>query len=220
MNTWIRNLSAAIALLLASVNACADHNLWMGVKAGTLGLGVEGAWRPLPWFDVRVGANGFNYDESGSQAGINYDADLTLETFYATANFRFPLSPMRFSVGAFSNGNELQLVSRDAAAFEVGGTVYPAAAVGTLTSVTSFESTAPYAGVGFDFDLFDKVGLNLDLGVLWQGEPDVTLNADGVLANDPTFQSALERERQELIAEVEDYKAWPVVSLGFTYKFL
>ena len=61
--------------------------------------------------------------------------------------------------------------------------------------------------------------MNIDIGVLWQGEPDVTLTSDGLAANDPQFQSALEAERQELQDEVKDYKAWPVATLGFVYNF-
>jgi hypothetical protein len=220
MNKLIKHSVLGAALLMASAGVHADQNVWMGVKAGTLGFGVEAAWRPIPWFDVRVGANQFTYEETGAQAGINYDAELSLDTYYGTANFRFPLSPMRFTAGIFSNGNELLLVNDDALALDIGGVVYPGAAVGTLRSVTSFSDTAPYAGVGFDFDVFNKIGLNLDFGVLWQGDPEVTLTADGPIAGDPTFQDALEQERQQLLEEVEDYKAWPVVSIGFTYKFL
>ena len=82
-----------IAALLFSSGARADDNFWFGVKAGTLGLGLEAAWRPIPWLDVRLGANQFDYDESGAQAGINYDATLSLESYYLTGNLRFPLSP-------------------------------------------------------------------------------------------------------------------------------
>ena len=64
-----------------------------------------------------------------------------------------------------------------------------------------------------------KVGMNLDLGVLWQGEPQVTMMADGLLAGDPLFQAALEQERRQLQDEANDYKAWPVISLGFVYNF-
>ena len=154
------------------------------------------------------------------EAGVSYDAELGLDTVYATANFRFPLSPMRFTAGAFSNGNELTLTSRETGTIQIGGTVYPGDAVGTVRSVTSFASTAPYAGVGFDFEVLDKIGLNLDFGVLWQGDPEVTASADGILGSDPLFLAELEQERQELEAEMEDYKAWPVVSIGFTYEFL
>ncbi|MDH4108654.1 MAG: hypothetical protein OEW35_10065 [Gammaproteobacteria bacterium] len=209
-----------LAMLLAAGNASADDSLWLGVRAGTLGLGVEGMWKPLPWVDFRLGANRYDYSDSGSQAGINYDAELRLDSFYGTANLRFPLSPLRLSVGAFSNNNEIVMLSRDSQAFNVGGTVYSAADVGSLQSTTSFDSTSPYLGIGFDFDLFDKVGLTLDFGVLWQGDPRVSLSADGLLASDPTFLAALEAERQELEDEVDSFKAWPVLSIGFNFSFL
>jgi len=112
------------------------------------------------------------------------------------------------------------MLSRDSQAFNVGGTLYSAADVGSLQSTTSFDSTSPYLGIGFDFDLFDKVGLTLDFGVLWQGDPRVSLSADGLLASDPTFLAALEAERQELEDEVDSFKAWPVLSIGFNFSFL
>lgn len=220
MNLRLTRPALLTVLLLGSGNAMADHNVWMGVKASSLGLGVEAAWRPIPWMDVRVGANQFTLEDRGGISGVNYDAELILDSFYGTANFRFPLSPMRLSIGAYSNGNEIELVSRDAANITIGGTIYPGDAVGTLTSTTSFDSMSPYLGVGFDFDLFDKVGLALDLGVLWQGDPQVDLAADGILGTDPLFLQALEAEREQLVSEFEDFKAWPVLSLGFNYQFM
>jgi hypothetical protein len=198
----------------------ADDNLWLGVKAGTLGLGVEGTWRPLPWFDLRGGINSYEYDHDGTEAGINYDATLDLETWYATANFRMPLSPFRVTAGLFDNGNELQLVSRESGPIEVGGTTFTSEEVGTLRGVTSFEDVAPYAGIGFDFGLFGKVGLNLDLGVLFQGDPDIALTSTGTLADEPVFQDALENERVELEDDVDKYKFYPVASLTFNIQFL
>ncbi len=203
--------------LLMSGNALADFGV--GFKAGTLGLGVEGRYQPLPTLDVRVGANVYDYDDTGSRAGVEYDSTLNLETFYATANLSFPLSPLRLTAGLFSNGNEVNMTSLDSATFDIGGTTYTAADVGTLSSTTSFASTSPYVGIGYDFELFGKVGLNLDLGLLWQGEPEVSLIADGLLASDPTFQNALEAERQQLEDDISDYKAWPVISLAFVYNF-
>ena len=223
----INFLSKAVVLtaaLLLGSNALADDNLWLGVKAGTLGIGLEASWRPIPWLDLRAGANQYNYDDTGSQAGINYDATLSLETFYTTANFRFPLSPFRMTVGAFSNGNEVELVSQDMPSYEIGDIPYSPAEVGTLRSTSTFDDFAPYVGAGFDFNVFGRVGLALDFGVLWQGEPIVTLTSDGTLATDPgpvgdQFRAALEDERLQLESEVENLKAYPVVSLGFNFNF-
>lgn len=211
---------ALVALTLAaSEQVLADNNFGIGVKAGTLGAGIEGTWRPLPYLDVRAGANMYEYTDTGVQAGINYDGALNLESYYGTVSLRVPLSPLRLTAGAFSNGNELQLVSNQTGIINVGGTDYPAAAVGSLSSTTTFLGAAPYVGIGLDFTFFSKLGLNLDLGVLWQGDPTVTLAADGPIANDPGFQASLALQHEEVLDEVSDFKAWPVLSIGFNYNF-
>jgi hypothetical protein len=220
MNPFRKFTCLALLGAFWSSNAWADDNLWLGIKAGTLGLGAEATWRPLPWFDVRGGFNTFDYDEEGSQSGINYDATLELQTLYATANFRVPASPLRFTAGMFSNDNELRMISLESGSYDIGGTVYTAAEVGTLSSRASFDSMSPYAGIGFDFGLFGQVGLNLDLGVLLQGDPKVSLSADGALADDPTFMAALEAERVQLEDEVDKLKVYPVVSLALNFNFL
>lgn len=208
----------ALVLMTGGV-AHADNDFGVGIKAGTLGIGLEASWQPLPYLDVRLGANAYDYEDNGSQAGIAYDATLALDTVYVTGNFHFPLSPMRVTLGAFSNGNEFQMRNSEIADVSIGGITYPGAGVGNLQGVASFASTSPYAGIGFDFSAFGKAGISLDLGVLLQGDPDVALTADGLLADDPLFQASLEAERLELEDELTDFKAWPVVSLGFFYRF-
>jgi len=226
MKTFFATAIVLAVTLLPGSNARADDNLWFGVKAGTLGLGLEASWRPLPWFDLRAGANKYDYKDTGSQAGVNYDATLALETYSLTANFRFPLSPFRLTVGAYANGNEVQLVSQDMSGYTLGDNSFPysPADVGTLRSTTSFEGVAPYIGAGFDFNLVGRLGLALDFGVLLHGDPIVSLTSDGTLASDPgplgdEFRAALEVERVQLETEVEDLKAYPVVSLGFNFNF-
>ncbi len=209
----------AVALLTFGGTANAGDNFWVGGKIGTLGIGLEGIWRPIRWMDLRVGGNRYNYRDTGSQAGVNYDAELKLLTYYATANFRFPLSPFRITAGAYSNQNSVELISIDSPLFDIGGTTYTAADVGTLSSTTTFDSTSPYLGAGFDFSMFGKLGLNLDFGVLWQGDPKISLTADGLLANDPTFLNDLNTELNQLSDEVDNLKAYPVVSMGINFSF-
>jgi hypothetical protein len=216
-----KNIAGALVLAIGlSGVANADDSQWgVGIKAGTLGLGLEARWSGLPWIDFRIGANSYTYEDDGRQANVLYDADLDLETIYLTGNFHVPLSPFRITVGAFANGNEFNMVSREPGDFNIGGDFYTGVEAGTLTSTTSFESTAPYLGLGFDFELFGKAGLNFDLGVLWQGEPEVSLLADGTLFDDPTFMASLENERLELEDDMNDFKAYPVISLSFVYIF-
>lgn len=220
------SISKVVLLALALVfSSAANADLGIGVKAGTLGLGIEGRWSPLPWLDLRLGANQYDYDVSGAQAGIDYDATLALDTYFLTGNFRFPMSPFRITAGVFSNGNELQMTSQDTggADISIGGIPFSSTDVGALQSTTSLEGTSPYLGAGFDFEIFGKVGLNFDFGVLWQGEPTVSLIATGLDTAPAQVQAllipALEAERLELEDEVSDFKAWPVISLSFVYNF-
>lgn len=216
---WLK--AAAVLLVLPVSNtAIADDNFGLGIRAGTLGAGIEGTWRPLPWIDLRLGHSLYDYDTTRNDAGIEYDALLELSNTYGTANFHFPISPMRLTVGAYTNSNELTLTSTAATAYDIGAlTGLSPADVGTLSSTTSFNGAAPYLGIGFDFTLMSRVGMNLDFGVLWEGEPEVTLTSTGALANDPGFIAELEAERVELEAEFSDYKAYPLVSVGVFVNF-
>lgn len=214
-------IPAALALLglFAALPAQADDNLWFGVRAGTLGLGLEATWRPVPYLDLRGGVNRYSFDDDRSEAGITYDGEFDLDTWYATLNLRAPMTPFRLTAGYFRNNNEVSLASRGGDTIEVGGEVYPIEQVGTLSGAVTFDSGAPYAGVGMDFRIFDTVGLSFDLGVMFQGEPRVGLSASGPIASDPLFQESLETERRELEAELEDYDLYPVAMIGFHWNF-
>lgn len=212
-------LLGVATLSLSASPAFADNEFGVGVRAGTLGGGIEATWQPLRYLDVRLGVNYFAFEESGSLSGINYDGTLNLESVYTTVSYHFPNSPIRVTAGIYGNGNEYNLVSDDSPFIDIAGTVYSRAQAGTLRSTTSFEDVAPYAGIGFDFSVFRRLGLNVDIGLLWQGDAQVTLTADGSLSNNSGFQSSLEEERREIEAEMADFKVWPVVSLGFHYNF-
>lgn len=217
--------SAALTALLLTASGTASADFGAGLKAGTLGIGIEGRWSPIPWFDVRIGANQYDYDDSGNQAGIAYDATLQLDTYFLTGNFRFPLSPFRVTAGAFANGNELNMINQDTGGPDivVGSNSFSRSDIGVLSSTTSFDDAAPYIGVGYDFEVFGKAGINFDFGLLWQGEPSVSLDASGLATASPQLRdeiaAALEEERLELEDDMNDFKAWPVVSLSFVYNF-
>ncbi|MBT8104925.1 MAG: hypothetical protein HKO69_04470 [Woeseiaceae bacterium] len=198
----------------------------IGVKAGTLGLGIEGRWEPpVPWFDFRIGANQYEYAHEITLSGIDYDSTLMLDNYYLTGNLKFPASPLRLTVGAYSNGNEVELFSRVPSGFElnIGGTTVPVAESGALRGTATFDKTAPYFGVGFDFEILGKAGVNFDFGVLWQSEPIVGLEATSWDDLPPIVQDfagpAIEAERAELEDDLSAFKAWPVVSLSFVYNF-
>jgi hypothetical protein len=142
MNTF-KNIASltALVMLSAGVAQAEDSNFGIGVKAGTLGLGLEGRWHALPIVDFRLGVNSYELDADDSCSGIDYEGSLDLETVYLTANFNFPLNPFRITAGVFSNGNELSMTSAVLGDFTIGGDFYTGAEVGTLSTATTFESS-------------------------------------------------------------------------------
>ena len=55
MRNYRQQAAVLAALLLTAGTATAGDSLWLGVKAGTLGIGIEGTWRPIEWVDLRLG---------------------------------------------------------------------------------------------------------------------------------------------------------------------
>ena len=217
----MNRILAAAGLLAATLStpAVADDDFWLAARAGSQGLGVEATWRPVPYLDLRAGFSRYDYDTTRTEAGIDYDAELGLESLYATLNARIPMSPVRFSAGLVSNGNEGNFLGNSTGTYDIGGQTFNAADVGNLRGQATFDDLAPYAGVGLDFRVFDTMGLHFDAGVMYQGEPSLAMSADGIIAGDPTFQAALEAERVELEGDLEDFAWFPVVAVSFSVNF-
>ena len=211
--------AAAVLATFGATDAVADDDFWLAARAGTQGLGLEATWRPVPYLDLRAGFSRYDYDTTRTEAGIDYDAELGLESLYATVNARIPASPIRFSAGLVANGNEGNFLGNDTGTYEIGGQLFDASQVGNLRGRATFEDLAPYAGMGLDFRLGNTVGLHFDAGVMYQGDPSLAMSADGVIASDPTFQAALESERVELEQELEDFAWYPVLAVSFSVNF-
>ena len=119
------------------------------------------------------------------------------------------------------NNNEVNVLATPAGSYDIGGTTYSAADVGNMSGKIDFNSLAPYAGMGWGNALGKdkRWGIVFDLGVVFQGSPNVDLTTNGLLANNAGFLAKLAQEEQELKDELDEFDMYPVVSLGITYKF-
>ena len=120
------------------------------------------------------------------------------------------------SAGLFSNENEISISATPTAALDIGGTTYTPAEIGTLSGRISFDSTAPYFGLGWGRISGEKrVGFLFDLGILKQGSGSVELTSSTGLINLVDLQT----EISEIEADIEDFDFWPVVSFGLAIRF-
>jgi len=198
-----------------------DGRFALSAKAGTLGIGLEAAANLNSNFNARLGFNIFEYDYDGTESNIKYDFELGLLTFAGLVDW-FPFEQgFRLTGGLMVNNNDLDMKATASGSYDIGGTTYTAAEVGTLKGELDFNDFAPYIGLGWGnpFGRESNWSFNFDLGVMFQGSPDVSFSTDGTLSNNAAFRTNLEREKQDLEGELDDFEYYPVISFGVTYRF-
>lgn len=214
------SMLGAVVLAVQSTSAVASGMALAG-KVGTAGLGLEFIGSLTQSINGRVGVNYFNYDYSGTESDIDYEFDLNLGSANALLDWHPFNGGFRLSTGFFYNQNEVDARGEPNGSFNIGNTDYPATEVGTLKGNIDFDDFAPYVGIGWGNAVGKNKRLSLvaDLGVMFQGTPHASLSADGDLASVPAFQADLAREEQELQDAIDEFKYFPVVSVGVSYRF-
>lgn len=225
-----RICSAIAVFSLLALPAGARAEVGIAGTAGTLGLGVEltvGGPGPL---QGRLGIHGYEYSDRREASGIEYDGEASLRTATALLDWHPGSRGFRLTGGLVYNSTEITGSSLPPASgvYDIGGVLVPADLLGTLDGEVDFDPVVPYAGLGWGRapGSGSGFGVSLDLGVIFQGEGEVTLTPvipAGSPLNDPIARQALqiliEREEQDLQDDIADYDMYPVVSLGISYRF-
>jgi hypothetical protein len=209
----------------------------VGVKAGTLGLGVQVGTALASRINLRGGVNFYNFRYSTSEHGARYDGTLHLQSVEAKLDL-FVIGGFRFTPGLLLyNGNEITATASvsPGQSFTLGGVTYVSSTTNPITGTASLglNKFAPTLGIGFG-NLLPRGNrhwsLSTDLGVVLQGSPQFALgfsgsactanganclpiNAiNGALAN-------IESERLKIQDDLKPFKYYPEVSIMFGWKF-
>jgi hypothetical protein len=211
-----------IALLLAANGALAAG---VGVRAGTTGIGADVAFEVLPTLSTRFGYSWLNFNTSVDSTDVNYDAKTKLSNANLFLDWA-PLGPLfRVTGGVIFNDNKVDVTAQaNGGTYTLGGTTYPAAAVGSLTgTVKSGSSAAPYLGIGYGRVAGAGVNFYADLGVMFQGTPKATLTATCGSATPAALCSQIQAstalEAIDLQDSIKNFKYYPVASIGVTIGF-
>ncbi len=224
-----RFLPYLIFLLLAVPASAADFAVGAGL--GTLGLGVE----LTAGLGSQVNACGSaGTSEAMTTGGWRTTSSTTPRPTCARGRLCWTGisagGSFRLSGGAVFNGNEVEGESLPPASgfYEIGDVQVPVALLGTLRGKVEWDSVAPYAGLGFGNPFGGDGGWSfaLDLGVIFQGEPQVTLTpvfSPGSPLDNPVGRALLriqlDEEERNLEEEFADFDLYPVVSFGVSYRF-
>ena len=213
----------AAALLLPGI-ACAE-GVGLTAKIGTLGLGAELTGRLSDSWNARVGFNNYSYHTTRSENDVDYDAKLQLRTFTALADWHPFDGGFRTSLGLVANQNKFDMVGKPSGTgtYDLNGTPYNASDIGSLKGKLTFNSTAPYLGIGWGNAVAKDTNWNFsfDLGVLFQGKPKFALTTDSAYcrANTANCQDNLNAEQAKTESDMKNYRWYPVISFGASYQF-
>jgi len=215
----IASLGMIAALLLPAASFASD----VGVDghAGTLGFGAELNYSFNSYVTGRLDFNRYNYSYSGTKEQVDYDFDLHLKSYGALVDLHPFAGSFRLTAGYFSNKNNIAAVAVPQGTYTINGHTYSASQVGTLFGAISFNSSAPYLGLGWTTvgTTSTGFGVEFDVGALLQGSPTVKLSATGAIASNAQFQSDLAAEQAKDQNDLNSFKTYPVVALGLVYRF-
>jgi hypothetical protein len=214
-------------LLALTLTAHAEASqIGLGIKAGTLGGGLEVSMEVNPYLEVRAGINQISFDFDTTIGDIDYN----FAPDFFTSSLLVDLHPFgnafRFTLGGYLNNNEIDidgtyrqdLLSPELARY--ADLIDQAHVVGLI----EFDTFAPYLGIGWtsNHDSTSRWGVNIDLGIMFQGSPQVTeLHVEDPwgVGDLPVADAFVQREREEIEKEIDEYEYYPVASISLSYKF-
>jgi len=210
------------SLLMA--NKPADIN--GALKLGTLGVGVDLSSSFNDTFALRFNVNGMSVTQTDTQDGTDFEGTLDLFTAGALIDYYPFENNFRFSSGLYYNENGFTGKAKPTvgSTVEIDGTNYTlgdTGDIGSLDADISFPSTAPYIGLGWGNDAhYQGWGFTLDVGAMYHGTGNVDLKAN---VNNELLADAIANdvaaEEQNIKADLEEFKFYPVVSIGVNYTF-
>ena len=191
--------------LIISMSCGLAHAAGIGLRAGTTGIGADVGWGIAPTLGGRIGISGGSFNTDVETSDVNYDAKVKLANLNGFLDWS-PLGPFRITAGVIATDNKVDITGTPRNATTFGG----ATVTGTIKPE---HSVVPYLGVGYGNVWTPGVNFYFDLGVMFQGTPQVTLNCPA----SASAQCAAEEQRVQ--DEVKRYKYFPVLNLGITIGF-
>ncbi len=220
----MKRIITSLFILSSSVLfADESREINLALKVSTLGVGVDISTPISEIISTRFNMNGATYGVTESSDGIDFEGDFTLFTAGLLVDYYPFINNFRFSSGVYYNGNGFTGSSKPSAGttVDINGQEYTINELGSLDSEISFNTIAPYLGLGWGNNTHEKGwGVIFDLGVLYHGSGTANLTAVGAsdtIVNE--IENDIVQEEKKINDDLEKVKFYPVVALGVNYTF-
>jgi hypothetical protein len=196
-----------------------------GAKIGTTGIGLEYSLSLLPQYGARATLSLGSYKRNETISGFEADGKIGFRSLMLLADAHPYRNGFRLSVGLMINGNTAEATARPFdPVVSINGRDYPAAAVDRVQGKVTFQRLSPYFGVGWGAAPLAGPGpfVSFDLGVMYQrpsGTLSVTCGPAASALECSRLQADVAAEQRDLNEDLVDVKMWPVLTLGFGYRF-
>lgn len=193
----------------------------VGLNAGTLGFGAESTVHIAPWLNFRATATYLSATYKTTIERVDFDYDLeSLGARLMLDLYPTRLKNFRISAGLVISDMEVTVEGEPDRNAILNGNVYTPEQMGRLRGRASYETVAPYLGIGWGNSVKPDALLtvSLDIGVMLQ-DYSFRLSSNGTEAGNEPFESDLNSVRSETTDVLDWLKIYPVVSLGFAYHF-
>jgi len=224
---YVLGLAMAVCLGTAPLNAASVETkttpFAIGAEIGTAGYGPTVIFTLSKYFTATGGYTWLKYNYNASSSDADYNGKLKLSNVQAFVNWHPFAGTFHLSAGAFFSNNRVGVTGqpKSSSTFDVGGTTYTAAQVGTMSgNVELAKNMEPYLGLGWTKKpLNGGIGYFVDFGILFTPTAKASLTASGSIANDPTFQTNLRKEEREIDHDLKPLRYYPIVQAGMLYRF-
>lgn len=211
----------------------------VGVRLSLLGVGGEVATPLTRRSNLRGGFNLFSYSRRFDKDQVTYVGDLSFRSVEAHYDW-FPFAgSFHLSPGVMVyNGNQVNATASVAPrqTFTLSSTTYfsdPANPV-TGNGLIDFRKAAPTFLLGWGNLIPRRHGRHfsvpIEVGVVFTGSPRAALSLSGNVCNvngtgcrsigsDTTVQNNIKSEQDKINNNISALKVYPVISIGFGYKF-
>ena len=214
-------LGASTTSLPPASTTSLPNGLFVSPAISTLGVGLEAGIRANETIGFRLGGHWLNVDFDRNINDVDYDADANLASFGTLLDYHPFQGGFRLSGGLRFNFNSADLTGTPNSDVTIGGETFAASDVGTLEGNVSYDIVAPYVGLGYGATLLEgALSIGFDMGVMYQGEANVDLDAEGgALQGSAILEDNLALEEDDIEDDLDDYLFYPVVGLAVIYRF-